>query len=239
MKPVSQLLPKFLRQAAKEHPAAQLPLDEDGIKALYLLLLGRMPEGEAAYRDRRGMPAAQLIADMLASAEFRDRVLGPFLAGGKVPQEGLGAAEFDFVRAWTGRAGIALPLAAPDLRAVLVNFLIVEPAAAALTQALPAEAAALRRGAAAEAARPAGERAERLRQEEVARRLEALEERLRALETGWRQHVPAFLNAVSSVGAFAHEQARLAREVGGLRRDLDAVMKAAGGVTAVTAKEDA
>jgi len=32
------------------------------------------------------------------------------------------------------------------------------------------------------------------------------------LEAGWRQHVPAFLNAVSSVGAFGHELARVKRE---------------------------
>ncbi|HJU19987.1 MAG TPA: tetratricopeptide repeat protein [Stellaceae bacterium] len=40
------------------------------------------------------------------------------------------------------------------------------------------------------------------------------------LEAGWRQHIPTFLNAVASVTAFAHEQARLAREVEQLHREI-------------------
>ena len=43
------------------------------------------------------------------------------------------------------------------------------------------------------------------------------------LEAGWSQHIPAFLNAIASVNAFAHEQARLVREIEQLRRDLDAL----------------
>jgi tetratricopeptide (TPR) repeat protein len=43
------------------------------------------------------------------------------------------------------------------------------------------------------------------------------------LEASWRQHIPPFLNAVARVNAFAREQARLAREVEQLRRDLDAL----------------
>ncbi len=49
------------------------------------------------------------------------------------------------------------------------------------------------------------------------------------LEAGWQQHIPTFLNAIASVNAFAHEQARLAREIEQLRRDLDAL---GGGSTA-------
>ncbi|WP_343714545.1 hypothetical protein [Inquilinus sp.] len=37
------------------------------------------------------------------------------------------------------------------------------------------------------------------------------------LEAGWRQHVPAFLNAVSTVGAFGHELSRTRRELNELR----------------------
>ena len=40
-----------------------------------------------------------------------------------------------------------------------------------------------------------------------------LNEKFAALESSWRQNVPAFLNAVSSVGAFGHELARLRREL--------------------------
>lgn len=37
--------------------------------------------------------------------------------------------------------------------------------------------------------------------------------RLDALEAGWRQNIPALLNAISSVGAFGHELARTQREM--------------------------
>jgi tetratricopeptide (TPR) repeat protein len=43
------------------------------------------------------------------------------------------------------------------------------------------------------------------------------------LEAGWNQHLPAFLNCIASVNAFAHEQARLAREIEQLRREVDAL----------------
>jgi hypothetical protein len=43
------------------------------------------------------------------------------------------------------------------------------------------------------------------------------EARLRALEAGWNNYLPAFLNAVSSVGAFGHELLGLRREVEALR----------------------
>jgi hypothetical protein len=43
--------------------------------------------------------------------------------------------------------------------------------------------------------------------------LENTSSRLGLLESSWRQNIPAFLNAVSSVGAFGHELARLRREL--------------------------
>src|SRR5271157_4280293 len=55
---------------------------------------------------------------------------------------------------------------------------------------------------------------------EVARALENIGSRLGLLESSWRQYLPAFLNAVSSVGAFAHELARLRRELESARHDL-------------------
>src|SRR5271157_1162649 len=48
---------------------------------------------------------------------------------------------------------------------------------------------------------------------ELAKALENIGSRLGLLESSWRQSVPAFLNAVSSVGAFGHELARLRREL--------------------------
>jgi len=51
--------------------------------------------------------------------------------------------------------------------------------------------------------------------EPVVRRLTAdLYARVAALEAGWREHVPSFLGAISSVGAFGHE-------LFGVRRDLE------------------
>jgi tetratricopeptide (TPR) repeat protein len=47
------------------------------------------------------------------------------------------------------------------------------------------------------------------------------------LEAGWQQHIPSFLNCIASVNAFAHEQARLAREVEQLRKELDALRSGA------------
>src|SRR5579875_2951056 len=41
------------------------------------------------------------------------------------------------------------------------------------------------------------------------------------LDAGWHQHIPGFLNALAGVSAFAHEQARLVREVEQLRRDVE------------------
>lgn len=50
-------------------------------------------------------------------------------------------------------------------------------------------------------------------------------QRIGEMETGWRQHLPAFLNAVASVSAFAHEQARLLREIEELRRQVELLEK--------------
>ncbi|MGH7040121.1 MAG: tetratricopeptide repeat protein [Stellaceae bacterium] len=43
------------------------------------------------------------------------------------------------------------------------------------------------------------------------------------LDANWRQHSPALLNGVASLNALAHEQARLARMVEDLRREVDAL----------------
>src|SRR5579875_1784292 len=51
-------------------------------------------------------------------------------------------------------------------------------------------------------------------------------------EAAWRLHSPAFLNCIASVGAFAHEQARLVREIEQLRADLDRI----GGLTILPQK---
>jgi hypothetical protein len=48
----------------------------------------------------------------------------------------------------------------------------------------------------------------------------AIEDRLAAFEKGWRQHIPAFLNAVASVGSFGYELSLLKRELSKLRYSL-------------------
>jgi SAM-dependent methyltransferase len=48
------------------------------------------------------------------------------------------------------------------------------------------------------------------------------ESRLVALEGAWRQHVPAFLNAISSVGAFAHQMVRQAEQTKAMLEALEA-----------------
>jgi hypothetical protein len=49
--------------------------------------------------------------------------------------------------------------------------------------------------------------------DQSAKDIARLSENTAALDSSWRQNVPAFLNAVSSVGAFGHELARLRREL--------------------------
>jgi hypothetical protein len=60
-----------------------------------------------------------------------------------------------------------------------------------------------------------------------------LDDRLGALETGWNRHVPALLNAVSSVGAFGHELLRvrqdLERQIEDLRQSVERLSQAGDG----------
>ena len=60
------------------------------------------------------------------------------------------------------------------------------------------------------------------RAEEFRSSVEILEQRVDGIEGGWRQHIPAFVNAVGTVGAFGHRLARLDKEGQALRRDLAA-----------------
>ncbi|HJU10988.1 MAG TPA: hypothetical protein VJ728_08925, partial [Candidatus Binataceae bacterium] len=55
--------------------------------------------------------------------------------------------------------------------------------------------------------------------------LEPFESRLSAIETSWRQNLPAFLNAVSSVGAFGYELSAMQRDT---NKKLDELWQAAG-----------
>jgi hypothetical protein len=48
----------------------------------------------------------------------------------------------------------------------------------------------------------------------------AIEDRLVAFEEGWRQHIPAFLNAVSSVGGFGYELSQVKRQIDDVRGNL-------------------
>lgn len=51
--------------------------------------------------------------------------------------------------------------------------------------------------------------------------LRQIDDRIGPIETGWRQHMPAFLNAVSTVGAFGEELASLRRDHDRTRAELD------------------
>jgi hypothetical protein len=204
--------------------SGDLPLDDADIDALYLLLLGRRPESDFVYRDRRGRRRGQLIADILGSPEFRDRMLARFLGLSQAP---LAIAGLDVARAWVARNGVTLPPGATDWAGVAAAFLNAEPARSLVLAVMPGEADRLLRRAAVEAMRSAEERAEGAKAERLQTDLAALDRRLKELEAGWRQHVPAFLNAVSSVGAFAHQQARLQRELEALRGDLDTAARKA------------
>jgi ElaB/YqjD/DUF883 family membrane-anchored ribosome-binding protein len=61
----------------------------------------------------------------------------------------------------------------------------------------------------------------------VTRTLELLNSRLDLLETSWRQNVPAFLNAVSSVGALGHQIVRLRLELEAAHQELDQRLQSA------------
>ena len=70
------------------------------------------------------------------------------------------------------------------------------------------------------------------------RRLQA---RVNALEAGWKRHLPSFLNAVSTVGAFGHELLRtrreLEREIAELRQQMATLAGAAKPVARILAPE--
>jgi len=76
----------------RSRAAAQAPVGEADIKALYRLLLGRPPEGAAAFAEHRGRSRDDVIAALLAGAEFRERVLLPLLLDLPLPQLRLASA---------------------------------------------------------------------------------------------------------------------------------------------------
>jgi tetratricopeptide (TPR) repeat protein len=81
--------------------------DNFDIKALYLLLLGRLPESNV-FNENRGRAIVELTRDLLRSVEFRRLVLVPLLMGRVTRHEQLGQEDFEFVRGWVdARAGKA------------------------------------------------------------------------------------------------------------------------------------
>jgi hypothetical protein len=168
-----------------------------------------------------------LIGDILGSPEFRERMLLRFLGEAAPAPSPIAATDLAVARAWVAASGMPVPLGATDWVGVASAFLTAEPARSLVPAILPAEAERLQRRAALELLRSAEERAEGAKTQRLQTDLAALDRRLKELEAGWRQHVPAFLNAVSSVGAFAHQQARLQRELEALRGDLDTAARKA------------
>jgi hypothetical protein len=219
-----------LRQRAlrlRRRGSGRLPLADEDVAVLYMLLLGRRPEGEVVYTGRRGQPRAQLITDHLGSVEFRERVLPPLLGDAQLPHVALGNAELAHVRTWVEGTGVPFVPGATGWIGVLAAFLDEEPARSLVTLTLPADADRLLRRMAREAARTSEEPTEIAELQRLRTDLDAIDRRLKDFEAGWGQHVPAFLNAVSSVGAFAHEQAQLRQDITVLRGKLDAAKKAA------------
>jgi tetratricopeptide (TPR) repeat protein len=87
--------------------AALSDADNLDIKALYLLLLGRLPEPKVI-NENRGRAFVELTRELLRSGEFRRLVLVPLLMGRVTRHEQLGQEDFEFVRGWVdARAGKA------------------------------------------------------------------------------------------------------------------------------------
>ena len=220
-------LAERLSKMRRARSAGRLPLQDPDVRALYLLLLGRAPESDAIYEANRGRPRSELIAGMLQSPEFRDAVLTPFLARAELPQQRLDEAGLEFVRSWATDAGFSIAPETGDWMGIIAAFLAGIPAATTITAATQR---LFEQRIVSELGMSTADRRSRA---EVA----SLGTRLAAVEAGWRQHVPAMLNAVSSVGAFGYEHARLAQEVQALRRDLDrAIERSAGDLRLLSEK---
>lgn len=73
--------------------------DSSDIKALHLLLLGRVPEPKVL-NENRGRAIVELTRDLLRSGEFRRLVLVPLLMGRVTRHEQLRQEDFAFVRGW-------------------------------------------------------------------------------------------------------------------------------------------
>lgn len=115
---------------------AEKPIADADLSALYVLLLGRLPENAARYDAERGRRRGDLIAAMLHSHEFRDAVAARLLVTA-APRNLLGEAAIEATRTWLGTAGFALPPDGADWAALVAEFLAHEPAATRLWQALP------------------------------------------------------------------------------------------------------
>lgn len=77
--------------------------DSSDIKALYLLLLGRLPEKLEALNESRGRPIVEVTRDLLRSNEFHRLMLVPLMMGRGTRHDRLGQAELEFARAWFDR----------------------------------------------------------------------------------------------------------------------------------------
>jgi hypothetical protein len=123
--------------------ADEVAADAD-IKALYLLLLGRVPESAEIYSEARRRPSVDLAAGLLRSAEFNDRV---FLSAGAMPHEHAESAELEFVREWVRRLGVPVAAADADWLEVFAILVTEGPAAALVRHALPEHISRLERRA--------------------------------------------------------------------------------------------
>lgn len=196
--------PQLIEKAAalrRARQAERRPLDDAGVGALFLMLLGRPPESDALLRERRGRTAAELAGDIVGSAEFRNCVLQPLLAGEAVPQQQLSEDRIEIIRQWLESSG-GLPAGAEaDWIGLLAGFLARPAISETLDGILPERGAILRQRAAERASAP----------------IRNLESRLKTLEQMSERHLPAFLNAVATVKSLARQVARLSGELEALR----------------------
>ena len=97
--------------------ALDRPVPEEDVQSAYIALLGRTPESRAAGVAKVDLPLRELLVELLASDEFRSRILAP-VSEGALLQDGLyGSPPEPALVAWMAQA---LPLE-PASRTILAE----------------------------------------------------------------------------------------------------------------------
>src|SRR5262249_27136839 len=69
--------------------SAAIVSQNEAIDALYALVLGRLPESNLIYQEDVGRPLVEIAEILIASEEFRSKVLDAFRWAEKLPHENL------------------------------------------------------------------------------------------------------------------------------------------------------